>query len=1498
MRSLAPVAAALLAGCSEAALLGRAPPQIVVRGMDLVESMHPGGVSDQAYSYVCEATQPCDMPKASANDFFDAHIEVYEKDFQVVDGVEHRLRPECIQDCAKNLSVAVPAAYLIYYDATDTAGNAAKQVVIYLRVIDTVKPMLFLCGNETVSVEAGDTSFVMCQPTAEDNIDGDVTSAIHGRLFYNGNEHDFTDTAKIANHAGDWIAMFSVKDHSGNEQKAQQKFVVKPTYKPTITIYGANPRECECDIKYVDPGAEAFDYNGGLVPVRAYGGQRRSCMDIMTFHDHSGNDTLTSGFYNITRYGTLDTVSVEQEQIHRFNDDPTAEQLARQPGWDQIEVYCDFETDGGGYTYLKVEDGISTNKAYSGADAAENRVEDAANSCPVGMQMAVWRTKQHQEAMLRQFGTRAFPVVPGVYGTAGAVGEAHCVLHAMNSHSEYVSQFWKAIDGGRWFIRDTKAPQPNGDYQSPCLLGIFGVNPVSVNDDMCAYNSGTEYICSVNDKFGPGTLDQRREIGTPGSTGVEPNYPPKVPGDYSVVYQATNHYGVDADPAYRTVLIRDTLKPEIQTSRRETYVYLVAEWDAAFYLPALTTPTDGGTTFRSETECAATAAGAAAGGCMLWENAQASVPYDEMDTASVSCSDMCSQTTFDREWSIPLNPTKPGMSLKTYRCKDATQNIALYKRTWVFQDKFEAVLHLNHNATFVSFEVDVAVETQEAADAVTAVFESLAARGTVSETGQRGEVTSGDSMSRFAHAMRKNMEEPPDARDPEVFFAAPPELAVSLALSHADRFAGEGRMDANSDGAQAAQQHAVPEMFVAPQGGTLTPAEAATLGAAADGYVQRPGMLPVLGFHVRARLSITGFGPVHFTRWMAEAARKTIHEAVGFAPWKLAESPTAGGNVTISGLYSGVDGEIENGDGTYFIEAGLHKLYTEPGAKCGDTFLDNDGNLQWRYFDRMVRVTYPGGRVPDPTVPGVYEVVYNCQDAATGENAIARTRQVVVRDTQCVRTTVAGAQTQSVEAGNYYSPPRPGVLAWDLLDGNITDQVWTDGGTVDVKKAYWDHRSCAEIQQHCRDLLQASPALTEAELCPSGDYYIAVEAQAETHVGGGAWGANGEWGGQKQLPSGVDSAGFRRLLVHCDMHTDGGGYTEFAVSSGLRTAGAADADTCKQLGLQLVVPRTAAHFAAMLQRHGTGFFSIVPGIVGTSAAAATSVFATSAMSSDAAAAAAQWGATDGGAWFLRGSPLQTQVSDNAYTPGCYIGMTGWDSAVGYTYDYYAAAGSAGVCAYSDVNYVCSTNDKGGVGIDQPARTTTAPRGVGSTYTPAGTTVLPEDNRTLFPPGAEPGHFVITYHVRDEAGNTECTAVKRTVLVKDTLRPVLSLFYRNNQTKKLDKVRVTARVTARAGRAMTLRRAPRPVCVGALARAMCRRLPSRPPPPAAAAAWVLCSTALAPTPYTLPCSLSLSPPPPLCLAGAEQCTGRAGTGHGDQHEAAPQLHPLHAGRCGA
>jgi len=42
--------------------------------------------------------------------------------------------------------------------------------------------------------------------------------------------------------------------------------------------------------------------------------------------------------------------------------------------------------------------------------------------------------------------------------------------------------------------------------------------------------------------------------------------------------------------------------------------------------------------------------------------------------------------------------------------------------------------------------------------------------------------------------------------------------------------------------------------------------------------------------------------------------------------------------------------------------------------------------------------------------------------------------------------------------------------------------------------------------------------------------------------------------------------------------------------------------------------------------------------------------------------------------------------------------------------------------------------------------------------------------------AQKGKFVVMYHVRDNAGNTECETKYRTVIVQDTLKPVISLHY--------------------------------------------------------------------------------------------------------------------------
>merc|ERR1712216_906729 len=40
--------------------------------------------------------------------------------------------------------------------------------------------------------------------------------------------------------------------------------------------------------------------------------------------------------------------------------------------------------------------------------------------------------------------------------------------------------------------------------------------------------------------------------------------------------------------------------------------------------------------------------------------------------------------------------------------------------------------------------------------------------------------------------------------------------------------------------------------------------------------------------------------------------------------------------------------------------------------------------------------------------------------------------------------------------------------------------------------------------------------------------------------------------------------------------------------------------------------------------------------------------------------------------------------------------------------------------------------------------------------------------------AEPGKYVIEFHAKDKAGNKECKATKRTVVVRDTLPPVIKL----------------------------------------------------------------------------------------------------------------------------
>lgn len=75
----------------------------------------------------------------------------------------------------------------------------------------------------------------------------------------------------------------------------------------------------------------------------------------------------------------------------------------------------------------------------------------------------------------------------------------------MNSaYCSTVANSWQASDGGNWWLRDTpNSPQPSGDYEANCLIGMSVESVVgpdlNVNDNFCYYPTGPYYVCSTND---------------------------------------------------------------------------------------------------------------------------------------------------------------------------------------------------------------------------------------------------------------------------------------------------------------------------------------------------------------------------------------------------------------------------------------------------------------------------------------------------------------------------------------------------------------------------------------------------------------------------------------------------------------------------------------------------------------------------------------------------------------------------------------------------------------------------------------------------------------------------------------------------------------------------------------------------------------------------------------------------------------------------------------
>jgi hypothetical protein len=164
--------------------------------------------------------------------------------------------------------------YTLRYNVRDSSGNPADEKVRTVEVVDTVRPVIQLLGDDPVILEVG-TWYTDPGYTATDNYDGDITSRVWVRGCV---DH---------NYLGDYTLTYTVSDSSGNaaEEKKRTVRVVDMT-RPAIRLLGDDVVVLEAGTWYTDPGYTATDNYDGDITSRVW---VRGSVD----HNYLGDYSLT-----------------------------------------------------------------------------------------------------------------------------------------------------------------------------------------------------------------------------------------------------------------------------------------------------------------------------------------------------------------------------------------------------------------------------------------------------------------------------------------------------------------------------------------------------------------------------------------------------------------------------------------------------------------------------------------------------------------------------------------------------------------------------------------------------------------------------------------------------------------------------------------------------------------------------------------------------------------------------------------------------------------------------------------------------------------------------------------------------------------------------------------------------------------------------------------------------------------------------------------------------
>ncbi|MEY8849392.1 immunoglobulin-like domain-containing protein [Psychroserpens sp. XS_ASV72] len=161
------------------------------------------------------------------------------------------------------VNTSIPDTYVVTYNVSDAAGNAASEVIRTVIVNpDTTAPVITLNGASTITLNVGDT-YVEQGATAVDNWDGDLTSSI----VISGSVNTSV--------AGTYFVNYNVSDSSGNaaNQVTRTVNVTADTTPPVIVLNGASVINLLVGDTYNEQGATATDnLDGDLTSSIIIGG--------------------------------------------------------------------------------------------------------------------------------------------------------------------------------------------------------------------------------------------------------------------------------------------------------------------------------------------------------------------------------------------------------------------------------------------------------------------------------------------------------------------------------------------------------------------------------------------------------------------------------------------------------------------------------------------------------------------------------------------------------------------------------------------------------------------------------------------------------------------------------------------------------------------------------------------------------------------------------------------------------------------------------------------------------------------------------------------------------------------------------------------------------------------------------------------------------------------------------------------------------------------------